>query len=123
MARKNRQSSRSRAQPARGRSKQAARAAVTQAQPQEVEAPPLPPVTDERLAAQPVRTPRARAARPYQHRGGRRPVATARAVAANASTLPRDVEYGYIRADLRRLLVTAGVLAVGMVALLLVLGS
>jgi len=36
------------------------------------------------------------------------------------ATMPRDVEYGFIRADLRRMLYTAGLILVIMVALLFV---
>lgn len=57
---------------------------------------------------------------PYQHRRGRQ-VATVRSAARNAFTLPREQEYAFIRADLRRLLITAAVLAVMMVALLVLL--
>jgi hypothetical protein len=35
--------------------------------------------------------------------------------------LPREVEYGYIRADLRRLIITAGALLALMIALLFIL--
>lgn len=62
-----------------------------------------------------------RAARPYQHRRGRQ-VATVRSLTkANPFVLPREREYGFIRSDLRRLLLTAAVLAIMMVALLVVL--
>lgn len=57
---------------------------------------------------------------PYQHRRGRQ-VATVKSAARNAFVLPREQEYAFIRADLRRLLITAAVLAVMMVALLVVL--
>lgn len=57
---------------------------------------------------------------PYQHRRGRQ-VATVRATAKSAFALPREQEYAFIRADLRRLLITAAVLAVMMIALLVVL--
>lgn len=62
-----------------------------------------------------------RAARPYQHRRGRQ-VATVRSpVSASTYVLPREREYAFIRSDLRRLLTTAAVLAVLMVALLVIL--
>jgi len=44
-----------------------------------------------------------------------------RSAPADAYVLPKEQEYGYIRSDLRRLLVTAAVLAIMMVALLIVL--
>lgn len=66
------------------------------------------------------REPTLRPARPYQHRRGRQ-VATARSTVSTAYGLPREQEYGFIRADLRRLLLTAAVLAIMMVGLLLVL--
>lgn len=61
-----------------------------------------------------------RGTKPYEHRRGRK-IATVRPVAAAAQGLPREREYAYIRSDLRRLIVTAAVLAVAMVALLVVL--
>jgi hypothetical protein len=45
----------------------------------------------------------------------------ARATASGAFMLPREQEYGFIRSDLRRLLITAAVLTVMMVALLVIL--
>lgn len=62
----------------------------------------------------------ARGSTPYLHRRGRH-VATVRATAASAYGLPREREYGYIRSDLRRLILTAAVLAIMMVALLVML--
>lgn len=66
------------------------------------------------------RVSRSRTTTPYQHRRGRQ-VATVRSATRNVFALPREQEYTFIRADLRRLLITAAVLAVMMIALLVVL--
>jgi len=62
--------------------------------------------------------PDSRRVRPYQHRKG---APTARMAVASAPAISRNQEYAFIREDLRRLLVTAGILIVVMIGLLLVI--
>lgn len=57
--------------------------------------------------------------RPYQHR---KTSPTARMSAATATPISKAQEYAFIREDLRRLLITAGILIVVMIVLLLVIG-
>lgn len=71
--------------------------------------------------AQSPRSTMTRAAKPYQHRRGRQVAIVRSSSAANTYVLPREEEYGFIRSDLRRLLLTAAVLAIMMVALLVIL--
>jgi len=66
--------------------------------------------------APPRRSPTGRTTRPYQARNGAR--ATANPDAERAKVLPRDIEYAFIRSDMRRLLFTAGSLTVIMIVLL-----
>lgn len=124
MARKSRQPTRSRKQQtrSRGQASQGARVRITPAQPVETEtaAPSSPSPTPVVTTPREGRGTTARPARPYQHRRSRSG-GTVRAVTTGGFTLPREAEYGFIRADLRRLLVTAALLAVMMVALLLLL--
>lgn len=63
--------------------------------------------------------PVSRRTRPYKHRKG---TPTARMAVAPASAISKDQEYAFIREDLRRLLMTAGILIVVMIALLVVIG-
>ncbi|MDQ3657439.1 MAG: hypothetical protein M3457_20480 [Chloroflexota bacterium] len=56
-----------------------------------------------------------RKGRPYQHR---KATPTARMLAARTFSISKAQEYAFIREDLRRLLITAGILIVVMIALL-----
>jgi len=56
-----------------------------------------------------------RKGRPYQHR---KASPTARMSAASTFSISKAQEYAFIREDLRRLLITAGILIVVMIALL-----
>lgn len=86
------------------------------------DASPAEPSVNRNMASSAV-TPR----RPATDRRLRPYVATNRARARTTSdaphstTLPREMEYAFIRADMRRLLFTAGSLAIVMIVLLLVL--
>jgi len=60
-----------------------------------------------------------RSSRPYD--GGNRARATVRLDTHRPSVLPRATEYAFIRSDMRRLLVTAGSLAIVMIVLLFLL--
>ncbi len=130
MARKARQGSRPKKKQAATRSQPVARVQPTVApaepddQPSIASAmPPTPTVIEADLANEVTRVQRvatSRTVRPYQHRRGR-PVAAARPTTTTTFVLPREQEYGFIRSDLRRLLITAAVLAVMMVALLIIL--
>jgi hypothetical protein len=74
--------------------------------------------------SQPTETPRNatrssnRQVKPYQTR--RKTLAIGRAPASISTALPREQEYAFIRADLQRLLLIAGVLTVVMILLLFV---
>lgn len=57
------------------------------------------------------------------HEGGRRARAIVNSDVQRSNVLPRAVEYAFIRADMRRLLLTAGCLAAVMILLLLLLGG
>jgi hypothetical protein len=61
-----------------------------------------------------------RKTRPYESRKG---APTARIAAPTTFALSRAQEYAFIREDLRRLLVTAGILVVVMIVLLLAIGG
>ncbi len=78
------------------------------------------PVARAMSAASPTVTrPALRQGRPYQHR---KSSPTARTSGASTFTITKDQEYAFIREDLRRLLMTAGVLIVVMIALLFAIG-
>jgi len=71
-------------------------------------APETAPSTNSTRAA-------SRKGRPYQHR---KVSPTARMSAASTFSISKAQEYAFIREDLRRLLITAGILIVVMIALL-----
>lgn len=79
------------------------------------------PVNGDRVssAVAPRRPATGRRMRPYV--ATNRPRARATSDAPRSTTLPREMEYAFIRADMRRLLFTAGSLAIVMIVLLLVL--
>lgn len=88
-----------------------------------------PEPSDDGLAPQPVEAdaPVARRSgsakgRPYQHRKATA-TATARLAPAATVSMSKDQEYAFIREDLRRLLLTAGVLVVVMIVLLVAIGQ
>lgn len=67
------------------------------------------------------RTPRrssSRTSRPYQH-GKQAP--TARMASSTTSSISREQEFAFIRNDLRRMFVTAGILVVVMIVLLILI--
>lgn len=73
------------------------------------------PISAAPPAAAPVRARSSRASRPYQH--GKQATTTRMSTKASAA-ISRAQEYAFIREDLRRLLITAGVLIAVMLALL-----
>lgn len=75
---------------------------------------PAAQATGQTFTAKPV----ARRVRPYQH-GKASP--TARVSSSPVLAITRDQEYAFIREDLRRLLATAGILILVMIALLFVI--
>lgn len=127
MARNTRQASRakkkqtgSRTQPVARRQRPAATVVPIQEKATPVAVAPAPPADAATGSVGRQRGASSRTARPYQHRRGRLVVAT-RSTASGAFMLPREQEYGFIRSDLRRLLITAAVLTAMMVALLVIL--
>ena len=66
-----------------------------------------------------VARPASRQGRPYQHR---KSSPAARVAAASMFSISKDQEYMFIREDLRRLLITAGILIVVMIGLLFAIG-
>ncbi len=79
--------------------------------------------TSTRIAEPEIPEPTARAARRTATTSERRSRPSTVRATARPMVLSREQEYRYIRKDLQRLLVTAGVLLVIMIALLLVLGT
>ncbi len=91
-------------------------AEVTNLEPSQDTLDPQPTQSDAPAAQRsaPTRT------RPYQHR---KASSTARLAPAATVSMSKDQEYAFIREDLRRLLITAGVLVAVMIALLLAIGQ
>ncbi len=114
MARKTGQSSRSK------KPTKSMRAVATPKAQRSGEAPADQEVAAPVSSASPTVTrPALRQGRPYQHR---KSSPTARTSRASTFTITKDQEYAFIREDLRRLLMTAGVLIVVMIALLFAIG-